>query len=1254
MTARPTDSPYLRALEDRVLIYDGAMGTSIQRFNLTPDDFGGKALEGCNDNLVLTRPDVIQAIHESFLAVGCDVVETCTFQSTPRRLEEWGLGDKVRDINVAAAKIARAAADKHSTPDKPRFVAASMGPTGMLPSSSDPTLGNITYEELARNFHDQAQYLIEGGVDLLLIETTQDILELKAAVAGIEQLFKEIGRRIPIQAQVTLDVSGRMLLGTDIASAMTTLESLGVDVIGLNCSTGPEHMREPIRYLSENATLPLSVIPNAGLPLNTGVGEAVYPLEPGPMAEALAEFVKDFGVRIVGGCCGTTPAHLEAVVKAVHEVEKKRATVGPRAEVGGNGKRVRHHKVPRVSSAMRAITLHQDPPPLLVGERVNSQGSRKVKRLLLADDYEGILEVARDQVDSGAHVLDVCVALTERADEAEQMSKVVKLLSMSVETPLVIDSTEANVIEAALEHIPGRGIVNSINMENGRKRIDSVVPLVKKHGAAVIALTIDEVGMAKTRERKLEVAKAIYTIVVDEYGLAPEDIIYDALTFTLATGDAEWIDSGHETIEGIRLIKRELPGVSTILGVSNVSFGLTPEARAVLNSVFLHHCVAAGLDAAIVNPAHITPYAEISEVERELANDLVFNKRPDALQRFIEYFSKEEGAEKTEAAEKADPTAGMSPEQVIHWMILHRKKEGIEDRLDAAGVRENPVRVLNEVLLPAMKEVGDKFGAGELILPFVLQSAEVMKKAVKHLEQFLEKAEGYTKGKVVLATVYGDVHDIGKSLVNTILSNNGYTVYDLGKQVPVNTILEKAVEVEADAIGLSALLVSTSKQMPLAVKELDKRGMKIPVLIGGAAINRRFGRRALFVEDEREYDAGVFYCKDAFEGLETMDKLQDPASREDFIATNLETARTDVFLRSTVGKEISSGDSGGERSDVAADNLVPASPFWGTRVLRDIPIDEVFELLDLDELYRLQWGARGSGEKYDDTIRNEFEPALERLKKDAKANGWVKPQAVYGYFPAQSLGNDVIIYDPAAYSSDGGSLREIARFHFPRMVGRERLCLADYIRSTESGDVDVVPIQIVTVGKEATLHFEKLQGNNEYTEAFYSHGLAVEAAEAVAEWMHRRIKKELGIEAPHKFEDDQPARGGKRYSWGYGACPDLDDHAVAFKLLPAKEALGMDLTESFQILPEQSTAAIIIHHPEAKYYAVRGQVDDAGARAESANAAAYAKGASASKDDNAAILKNAATEESDTVDEAAALERAESGEISLAEARNDT
>jgi len=1194
LPARPDlpyrDAGYLDAIRDRVLVYDGAMGTNIQRYNLTADDFGGKSLEGCNDHLVLTRPDVIQAIHESFLAVGCDVVETCTFQSTPRRLEEWGLGDKVRDMNVAAARVARAACDKFATPEKPRFVAGSIGPTGMLPSSSDPVLSNITFAELSDNYYAQAKYLIEGGVDVLLVETSQDILEVKAALAGFERLFVELGFRIPVQAQVTLDTSGRMLLGTDIASAMTTIEALQVDVLGLNCSTGPEHMREPVRYLSQHASHPISVIPNAGLPLNTGIGEAVYPLEPEPMAAALSEFVRDFGVRIVGGCCGTRPEHLAAIVSAVRAAEgtgngepgtgaasgKQRTAPVPGSRFPVPSRRA----TPRVSSAMRAITLHQDPPPLLIGERVNSQGSRKVKRLLLSDDYEGIVDVAREQVDSGAHVLDVCVALTERADEAEQMAKVVKLLSMTVETPLMIDSTEASVIEQALEHVPGRAIVNSINMENGRKRIDAVVPLAKNHGAALVALTIDEIGMAKTRERKLEVARKIYDIVVGEYGMSPSDLIYDALTFTLATGDAEWLESAKETIEGIRLIKRELPGVFTILGVSNVSFGLAPEARAVLNSVFLHHCVQAGLDAAIVNPAHVRPYFEIGEEERKLADDLVFNRAPDALQKFIEHFESAGTGNREPGTETAEDLGSLFPDpgSRVHWMVLHRKKDGIESALDDAGVRENPVRVLNEVLLPAMKEVGDKFGAGELILPFVLQSAEVMKKAVKHLEQFLERTEGYTKGKVVLATVYGDVHDIGKSLVNTILSNNGYTVFDLGKQVPVNTILDKAVEVGADAIGLSALLVSTSKQMPLCVQELDRRGMAIPVLIGGAAINRRFGRRALFVDGERPYGPGVYYCKDAFEGLETMDVLQDPERRANFVAESLDAARNDVFLRTTVGKDVAVGDRGGQRSDVSADNPIPNAPFYGVRVVRDIPLDEVFELLDLDELFRLQWGGRGSGEQYEATVRNEFRPTLERLTAEAKRDGWIVPRAVYGLFPAQSDGNDLIVYDPAAYESDGGSLREIARFHFPRQEGRERLCLADYFRSTQTSDVDVVALQIVTVGDAATRRFDELQRAGEYTEAYYSHGLAVEAAEAVAEWMHRRIRRELGVSGAQ----------GKRYSWGYGACPDLDDHAVVFKLLPAEEALGMTLTSAYQLVPEQSTAALIVHHPEAKYYAVRG------------------------------------------------------------------
>jgi 5-methyltetrahydrofolate--homocysteine methyltransferase len=1179
MSDSATVHSYLRELDQRVLIFDGAMGTSIQRYQPTAEDYGGKALEGCNDHLVLIRPDIISAIHESFLAVGCDVVETCTFQSTPHRLREWGIEEKARELNVAAARIARAACDKFATPDRPRFVAGSIGPTGMLPSGNDPVLSNITFDELVETYYLQAKYLVEGGVDVLLVETAQDILEVKAALAGFERLFDEIGRRVPVQAQVTLDTSGRMLLGTDIASAMTTLEALPVDIIGLNCSTGPEHMREPVRFLTANSTRPISVIPNAGLPLNTGVGEAVYPLEPAPMAAALGEFVHQLGVRIVGGCCGTTPAHLEAVVAAVRGARSeangiRRPEAVPTQRAPRTAKR--GSREPRVSSAMRATTLRQDPAPLLVGERVNTQGSRKVKRLLLADDYEGILEVARDQADSGAHVLDVCVALTERADEAEQMSRVVKLLSMSVEQPLMIDSTEAVVIERALEHVPGRAIVNSINMENGRKRIDAVVPLAKKHGAALVALTIDEIGMAKTRERKLEVARQIYDIVVGEYGLAPEDLIYDALTFTLATGDAEWVDSARETIEGIRAIKRELPGVFTILGVSNVSFGLDPAARHVLNSVFLHHCVEAGLDAAIVNPAHVKPYAEIPEEERALADDLVFNRRPDALQRYIDHFQGR-GSSVDGREEKEDPTVGMTPDRKVHWMVVHRKKDGIEEALDVAGVRDQPVRVLNDVLLPAMKEVGDKFGAGELILPFVLQSAEVMKRAVKHLEQFLERAEGYTKGKVVLATVYGDVHDIGKSLVNTILANNGYTVYDLGKQVPVNTIIEKALEVGADAIGLSALLVSTSKQMPLCVQELDRRGLRLPVLIGGAAINRRFGRRALFVEGDRAYEAGVFYCKDAFEGLETMDVLQDASRRPAFVSRLIEEARNDVYLHTRTGKDVAVGDAAGAKSDVTQDHSVPTPPFWGVRVLNDVPLDEVFALLDLDELYRLQWGARGSGEQYERTVRDEFEPTLARLKAEAKRDGWVRPRAVYGYFPAQSLGNDVIVYDPARYEQDGTSA-EIARFHFPRQEGRERLCIADYFRSVESGDIDVVALQVVTVGEDATRHFDRLQQAGEYSEAYYAHGLSVESAEAVAEWMHRRARRELGI----------PGNRGKRYSWGYGACPDLADHEVVFKLLPARDALGMQLTVSHQLVPEQSTVAIITHHPQAKYYAVRG------------------------------------------------------------------
>ncbi len=1148
---------YLALVRSRTVFKDGAMGTQIQDADLDDAAYGG--YPGNVDHLTLSAPDVIRNIHRAYLDAGADYLITNSFQSTRLRLAEWGLGDQTLEHNRTAAALAREVCDEFATADWPRFVAGSIGPTGMLPSGNDPTLSAITYPELVELFREQTIGLLAGGADLLQIETMQDILETRAAITGARRAFTEAGRAVPLQVSVALDVTGRMLLGTDIGAVAAILRGMKADIIGTNCSVGPEHLREPVRYLCQECDLPVVVGPNAGLPLNVD-GETVYPLGPSDMAEQMAAFVHDWGANVVGGCCGTTPEHIRQLRDAV-----------------GAGPPKRRHPVfrPAIASAMTAVELHQEPRPMIVGERVNTQGSRKIKEFMLSDDYDGVLGVARDQVEYGAHALDVCLALTERGDEADQMAIVTKKLAMGIEVPLMFDTLETDALKRGLETYPGRAIVNSINMENGRGRIEEYVPIIVEHGAAVVALTIDETGMAKTRDEKLRVAREIRDIVVNEYGMAPEDIIFDALTFTLATGDQEWIDSAVETIEGIRLIKRELPGVFTILGVSNVSFGLDPAARYVLNSVFLHHCVEAGLDAAIVNPAHITPYAEISTDQRALADDLVYNRRPDALQRFIDGFSS--ATELASRTEKEDPTVGMTPEAKVHWMVLTRKKEGIEDALDAAGVREAPVRVLNEVLLPAMKEVGDKFGAGELILPFVLQSAEVMKKAVKHLEQFLERQEGYTKGKVVLATVYGDVHDIGKSLVNTILANNGYTVYDLGKQVPVNTIVDKAIEVGADAIGLSALLVSTSKQMPLCVQELDRRGVNIPVLIGGAAINRRFGRRAMFVDVERAYAPGVFYCKDAFEGLETMDRLQDPDTRAPFTQQLMDDARNDVFLNTTVGKDIRAGETGGARSDVRTDNAVPVAPFFGTRVLHDIPLAEVLAYLDLDELYRLQWGGRGSGETFDAIVRDEFEPARRRLEAEAARDGWLKPQAVYGYFPVQSDGNAIIVYDPAAFESDGGARREIARFEFPRQAGRERLCLADYVRAVSSDEVDVIALQVVTVGDAASRRFDELQAAGEYSEAFLTHGLAVETAEAVAQWMHARVRTELSL----------PAEQGKRYSWGYGACPDLDDHAQVFRLLPAEAALGMTLTSAMQLIPEQSTAAIVLHHPDAKYYAVR-------------------------------------------------------------------
>ena len=1157
-----TNRAYLDAVEQRVIVFDGAMGTNLQAQNLTAEHFCGEKTMGCNDFLVLSFPQAVEKVHRAFLEAGVDVIETCTFRSNRLTLGEYGLADRTLEINRAAAALARRLADEYSTPEQPRFVAGSIGPSGKLPSMNDPELSNITIDELSDIFCEQALGLIEGGVDLLLIETSQDILEVKAIIHGIECAFEKTGARLPIQAQVTLDTTGRMLLGTDISAVLTILEKLGVAVIGLNCSTGPDYMREPIRYLGENSPLPVSCIPNAGLPLNVD-GQAVYPLEPEPFAQALSEFVDRHNVRVVGGCCGTTPAHMKTLVRKIREVKPEK-------------KETPHHP-PQLASAIQSQSMLQDPPPFFIAERLNTQGSRNFKKLVLDNDFENILALAQQQVESGAHALDLCVALTERADESATMQRLIKTISPVIRLPLVIDTTELDVLETALKTAPGRCLINSLHLESGREKADKILTLARKYNAAVIALTIDEKGMAKTAERKLDVARRILEIAVNDHGLKAEDVVFDALTFTLATGSDEFSNSAVETLNGIRLIKKELPGVLTSLGVSNVSFGLSPNARGVINSVMLYHSVQAGLDMAIVNPATITPYADIPQLERDLAEDLIFNRKPEALANLINHFQ-EAGPIEAKKSSQQDMLTSLTAAERLHWKIVHRMREEVEADIDQLlaekkeGVSrgEQAVWILNTVLLPAMKEVGDKFGSGELILPFVLQSAEVMKKSVSYLENFLERKEGTTKGKLVLATVYGDVHDIGKNLVKTILSNNGYTVVDLGKQVPAETIISRAVEEKADAIGLSALLVSTSKQMPLIVNELHRRGLKFPVLIGGAAINQRFGRRILQTEAGEFYAPGVFYCKDAFEGLATMDALSNGGEREKLLQRIDREARFELDNIKVNADETPAATG----STVKPAEKIPTPPGWGVRVVRDMPLEIVFEHLAKKELFRLSWGAKNAHGKEWQAIEKDFEERLASMRKQAEQEGWLVPQAVYGYWPAQSEGNDLLVYDPETLAS--GSPKVLTRFSFPRQTSGDYLCLADYFAARGSGMMDIVAFQVVTVGQEATRRFEKLQAASDYTEAYFSHGLAVQTAEATAEYLHRHIRRELGI-APEQ---------GKRYSWGYPSIPELADHARVFELLPAQKELGMSLTSAFQLVPEQSTAAIVLHHPDARYFSL--------------------------------------------------------------------
>ena len=1161
---------YLDAVADHVVIFDGATGTELAKFALTSADFGGAQTHGLWEMLLFQRPDLVTQVHTRYLNAGAEAIKTNSFRANPINLAELGLADRVHEIGQTAAQLAhQAAAHARAATGIPRFVAGSMGPSGKLPSLDDPELSDISFAELVTAYADYARGLITGGVDLLLLETHQDLLEIKAAIHGIWRVFEELSVRIPIQAQVTLEASSHMLSGPDVEAALVTLAALPVDVIGLNCSTGPDEMRESVRRLLALSQHPISIMPNAGMPENVN-GQAHYRMLPAPFAATMSEFV-DWGVRIIGGCCGTGPEHIVAL-QSVSASQRLSVSASqclsvsvPQRSSGAAASAPLPSPLPFLASNIQATALHQEPRPLLVGERINTQGSRKARRLVLKRRFDALVALAESQVANGAHVLDVCVALTERGDEAETMAHITKLLALSTPAPLMFDTTDLNVMHAALLTYPGRAIINSVNLEAGEDPARAVMTLAHDFGATLVALTIDETGMAKDVAHKLAVAQRLYHLAVDEVGLPPHALIFDLLTFTLATGEADIAGSAIATLDALRDIKVALPGVLTNLGISNVSFGLTPPARRVLNSVFLYHAVQAGLDMAIVNPAQITPYAEIPTAARELADNLIFNRHPEALTDFITHF-----ADVKITPETTTPVADLPLTEQLYNAILYRRRAGVEALVEACLEQHTPVDVLNTMLFPAMQDVGDRFGKGELILPFVLKSAEVMKAAVAQLEPHFDRADSVSKGTLVLATVFGDVHDIGKNLVKIILENNGYTVHDLGKQVPVATIIDKAIAVHADAIGLSALLVATSQQMQRCVAELHRRGLRIPVLVGGAAINERFAQRIALLENGGLYMGGVYHCQDAFEALQVLEHviMHRPDGEEGQRAEG--RGENDVIQMISGCVTCGGGCGTISSSTVCQATDIPAPPFWGTRHISNIAWADLEPHLDRKSLFRVGWGARGAtGEKWA-SLEAEFNTRLSKMW--LAAGQYLAPQAIYGYFPAQSQGNSLLIYDPSTPSTR----REIARFDFPRQSKNARLCLADYFSPVSGGILDVVALQVVTVGPGATARFGVLDAAGAYSEAYFVHGLAAHTAEAIAAWLHQRIRDELGL----------LTKRGKRYSWGYPACPDVGAHHTVFQLLPAAAQLDITLSSAGQLIPEHSTTALIVHHPQAKYFKV--------------------------------------------------------------------
>ncbi|AYF77512.1 methionine synthase [Nocardia yunnanensis] len=1181
------DTSLLDTLRRRVVIGDGAMGTMLQAADLTLDDFRG--LEGCNEILNETRPDVLRHIHRAYFEAGADAVETNTFGCNLPNLADYDIADRIRDLSERGTRLAREVADEmgKSADGTPRYVLGSMGPGTKL-----PTLGHAPYAALRDAYAEAALGMLDGGADAILIETCQDLLQVKAAVTGSHRAMLTAGRRIPIITHVTMETTGTMLVGSEIGAALTALENLGIDMIGLNCATGPDEMSEHLRHLSKHAALPVSVMPNAGLPI-LGANGAEYPLTPEELAVALSQFVSEFGLSLVGGCCGTTPEHIRQVAEAVRDTRQ-----APRTPV---------HE-PSVSSIYSAVPFEQDASILMIGERTNANGSKAFREAMLAGDWQKCLDIAKDQTRDGAHMLDLCVDYVGR-DGTADMAELASRLATASTLPIMLDSTETPVLKAGLEHLGGRCAINSVNYEDGdgpESRFQQTMALVAEHGAAVVALTIDEEGQARTAEHKVAIAERLIEDITTNWGLAESDIIIDTLTFTLGTGQEESRRDGIETIEAIRELKRRHPNVQTTLGLSNISFGLNAAARQVLNSVFMHECVEAGLDSAIVHASKILPMARIPEEQRQTALDLVYDRRTedyDPLQKLMELFEGVSAA--SSKASRAEELAALPLFERLERRIVDGEKAGLDADLDEAMQQVPPLQIINETLLAGMKTVGELFGSGQMQLPFVLQSAETMKTAVAHLEPHMESTDDSGKGRIVLATVKGDVHDIGKNLVDIILSNNGYEVVNLGIKQPISTILDAAVDKKADVIGMSGLLVKSTVVMKENLEEMNTRGVaeQFPVLLGGAALTRAYVEHDL----TEVYEGDVHYARDAFEGLRLMDEIMTrkrgggpaPDSPE---ALAERAAAAERKARHERSKRIAAERKAKEvpievpeRSDVAADVPVPTPPFWGTRIVKGLSVNEYSGLLDERALFLGQWGLRGQrggeGPSYEELVETEGRPRLRYWLDRLIAEGVLQHAAVvYGYFPAVSEGDDVIVLTEPKPDAP-----ERFRFTFPRQQRDRFLCIADFIRSRahaiETGQVDVMPFQLVTMGQPIADFANVLFAENNYRDYLEVHGIGVQLTEALAEFWHRRVREELTLEG-HSVADEDPADvldyfklgyRGARYSFGYGACPNLEDRAKLVDLLDAGR-IGVMLSEELQLHPEQSTDAFVLLHPEAKYF----------------------------------------------------------------------